>query len=448
VSLDNPKNANGLRSRLNWRLPGSDALRFRDYRLFWFGYVTEVSGQQMLWVAQGWLIYELSGSAVLLGAAGLARAVPATVLSFVGGALADKFDQRRLLIGVQLVQMTLLLALGTLTATGQVEVWHLFVLLSASAAAQSFENPSRQAIFPRLVPGSALMDAVALNTVVHPGSRFFGPFLGGLLMAQVRLLTDSDLAGAATLFYITSLGYVMNAAFLYLIRMPRVEAVPAKTSLFQDMVMGVKFIARNHIFTFLIAMTYCSQFFGWSFQSLFPVFAKDVFGGGEFELGLMYSALGAGSFIGATLAPNLGRTFPRGLLIIGGFLAEGLLLVLFSSLPLLGPALVVLVFTGISQATFNVSAQSTLQYLVPNDYRGRVMGIWGMTYSTVQPLGQMQMGAIAGAVSAPFAVMVGGLGMIAFSVALALPNGRLRRLTLESEAPEEEREAAVARHRG
>jgi MFS family permease len=442
VSSENPETPRGLFARLNWRLPGSDALRFRDYRLFWFGYVTEVSGQQMLWVAQGFLIYELSGSAVLLGAAGLARAIPATLLSFIGGALADRFDQRKLLIGVQLVQMALLLALGTLTLTEQVEVWHLFVLLSVSAAAQSFENPSRQAIFPRLVPPNALMDAVALNTVVHPSSRFFGPFLGGLLMAQVRVLTDEPLLGPATLFYITALGYIMNGSFLYMIRMPRVEAVPSKTSLVDDMAMGVRFILRNHIFSFLIAMTYCSQFFGWSFQSLFPVFAKDVFHGGEFELGLMYSALGAGSLFGATLAPNLGRSLPRGLLIIGGFLAEGLLLVLFSSVPAYGMALIVLVLTGISQSTFNVSAQSTLQFLVPNDYRGRVMGIWGMTYSTVQPLGQMQMGAIAGAASAPVAVMLGGIGMIAFSVALAIPNSRLRRLDLG----DTDREPALARH--
>ena len=138
------------RGRFKW--PGAVALRYRDYRLFWSGYVTEVSGQQMLWIAQGWLIYELSGSALYLGAAGLARAIPSTILSFIGGALADKLDQRRLLIAVQAVQMALLATLGTLTLTGLVEVWHLLLIVSGSAAAQSFENPARQAIFPRLLP--------------------------------------------------------------------------------------------------------------------------------------------------------------------------------------------------------------------------------------------------------------------------------------------------------
>ena len=287
------------------RLPGATALRHRDYRLYWLGYVTEVSGQQMLWVAQGWLIYELSGSAVLLGIAGLARAIPATLLTFLGGALADKMDQRRLLIAVQAIQMTLLVSLGTITLLGLIEVWHLLVIVSASAAAQSFENPARQAIFPRLISEGALMDAVALNSTVHPGARLFGPVLGGLLMAQIRLWTDEPLLGAAVLFYITALGYVVNARFLHTISLPVVERVQKKSSVFSDMAVGVKYIGRTPIFALLIAMTYCSQFFGWSFQSLFPVFAKDIFDGGEFELGLMYSALGGGSLIGAITAANL-----------------------------------------------------------------------------------------------------------------------------------------------
>src|SRR5687768_8187990 len=210
--------------RRHFKLPGAIALKHRDFRLFWTGYVTEVAGQQMLWVAQGWLIYELSGSAVLLGAAGLARAIPSTLLSFIGGALADKLDQRRLLIAVQAVQMSLLATLGTLTLLSVVEVWHLLLIVSGSAAAQSFENPARQAIFPRLIPRTALMDAVALNSTVHPGTRFLAPVLGGLLMTQVRVVSGEPLLGAATLFYLTALGYVVNAAFLYSIRLDKVEA--------------------------------------------------------------------------------------------------------------------------------------------------------------------------------------------------------------------------------
>ncbi len=423
------------------KLPGATALRFRDYRLYWLGYVTEVSGQQMLWVAQGWLIYELSGSAILLGVAGLARAIPATLLTFLGGALADKMDQRRLLIAVQAIQMTLLASLGTITLLGQIEVWHLLVIVSASAAAQSFENPARQAIFPRLISGGALMDAVALNATVHPGARMFGPVLGGLLMAQIRLLTGEPLLGAAVLFYITAFGYVVNARFLHTIKLPGVEREQKKTSVLSDMAMGVKYIGKTPIFGLLIAMTYCSQFFGWSFQSLFPVFAKDIFNGGEFELGLMYSALGAGSLAGAITAANLAGIKRRGWLITGGFLLQAVLLILVSATPVFWLVVPILLAIGASQSVFSVSSQSTLHHLVPNEFRGRVMGIWGMTHTAVQPMGQLQMGAIAGVFSAPIAVVVGSTAMVVIGLLFILPNRRIRNLTLvpepDSETPDQ-----------
>ena len=427
-----------------FRIPGVVAWRSRDFRLFWIGYVSEVSGQQMLWVAQGWLIYELSGSAVLLGAAGLARALPSTVLGFVGGALADKLDQRRLLIVVQVVQMSLLAFLGTLAVMGTVQVWHLLVIISASAAAQSFENPARQAIFPRLLPRSALMDAVALNAMVHPGTRFAGPFLGGLLMAQVRMASGDPLLGAAALFYLTAFGYVMNACLLYLIRLEPIAIERARTSVLLDMAEGVRFIVLNPIFGALILMTYCTQFFGWSFQSLFPVFVKDIFEGGELEIGLMGSVLGAGSLLGAAAASNLSGVQRRGLLLTGGFVSSASLIVLFAGTPIFAPSLVLLFFIGSTQAIFNVTAQSTLQYLVPDDFRGRVMGIWGMTHTTVQPLGQLQMGILAGVLSAPIAVGLGGLAMLVYAAALVLPNARVRNLTLGAD---EHVEASLARLR-
>ena len=424
--------------------PGASALRFRDFRLFWGGYLAEVSGQQMLWVAQGWLIYELSGSALLLGAAGLARALPATVLTFVGGALADKLDQRKLLIGVQVIQVALLTLLGVLAINGTIEVWHLLVLISASAAAQSFENPARQAIFPRLVPRAALMDAVSLNTMVHPSTRFVGPFVGGLLMSQVRLATGDPLLGPALLFFLTAGGYLLNAGMIYLIRLEPLSATREHTSVFADMAAGVRYVVQDPIFGALILMTYCTQFFGWSFQSLFPIFVKDIFHGGEFELGLMSSSLGAGSIVGAVLASNLSNVRGRGRVIIAGFLAPAALLMAFAVSPTFLVALVLLFLIGLTQSVFNVLVQSTLQFLVPNAFRGRVMGIWGMTHTAVQPMGQLALGAIAAIfASAPVAVAAGGAAMIAYGVLLAIPNAHVRNLALSTEHVEEPAPAGV-----
>jgi predicted MFS family arabinose efflux permease len=217
----------------------------------------------------------------------------------------------------------------------------------------------------------------------------------------------------------------------------------------EDMRAGIRFVLSNQIFAVLISMTYCSQFFGWSFQSLFPVFAKDTFGGGEVELGLMHSALGAGSLVGAMTASNVAAVERRGWLIIGGFLVQAALLIPFSIAPAFGVAVVILLVLGVSQSVFNVTAQTTLQYLVPNEYRGRVMGIWGMTYTAVGPLGQLQMGSLAGVFSAPAAVVIGSIAMIAFTAVVLLPNARLRNLSLRvdgEEARQPDEAAALARH--
>ena len=137
------------------------ALRHSDFRLYWIGHVVSVSGQQMLWMLEPWLIYEISGSKAYLGINALAQAIPATALVLLGGVIADKFDQRKLLIGVQVAYIALLSILATLALTELLEVWHIFVIAFIQATVGSFENPARQAMFPHLIPRNAMPNAVA-----------------------------------------------------------------------------------------------------------------------------------------------------------------------------------------------------------------------------------------------------------------------------------------------
>ena len=417
------------------RIPGIQTLAFRDFRLYWFGYVLEVIGTQMLWITQGWLLYELTGSPLALGAAGLARAIPATVLTFVGGAIADKVDQRRLLIRIQVLQMSLLSLLAALAALGVIQVWQILLIVAGTAAVQAFENPARQAMFPHLLERRYLLDAVSLNATIHPGARMVGPALGGLLLALVVNQTSSILAGAATLFALAALGYALNALLLYQVRLPKIVRTGRPTSVFTDVLSGLRLVARSPIFAFLIGMTYFVNFFAWSFQSLFPIFAKDLLGVGTEGLGLMYSALGAGSLAGAAIAASLSGVRLRGWLIIGGAALEGAILVLFALSPWFTVALVLLFLAGLGQSIYNVTAQATLQYLVPDEFRGRVMGLWGMTYTSFQPLGQLEMGAVAAVASAPAAVVIGGVAVLGFALLVALPFRPLRQLSLR-DSPE------------
>ena len=158
-----------------------DVLRYRDYRLYWFGHAFSVSGIQMVMVTQWWLIWKLTESELLLGSVGLAEALPAVFLSLFGGVVADKVDLRRLLIILQVVVASALLLLATLTATEVIRVWHLFAFTFLFGMHQAFDQPSRQAIFPHLLDRRDLMKAVSLNAIVWPGTRIFGPAVAGII---------------------------------------------------------------------------------------------------------------------------------------------------------------------------------------------------------------------------------------------------------------------------
>ncbi len=363
------------------------------------------------------------------------------MLTFLGGAIADKVDQKRLLLYLQLGQGLLLAFLATLCVTDKIEVWHILAIAFSLGSLGAFEQPARQALFPTLVDRSALTSAVALNSTVHPGTRIIGPVLAGVLLASISGATHSAPIAASAAFYLAAAGHVVWALFLHFVHTPPVRR-RRSSDLFQDMAAGVSFIRRNHVFGFLISMTYFNNFFALSAFTLFPAFAKDILHVGPSGLGLLYTAIGIGNLIGVLITANLGNFERRGWLILGGTVIEAGFLVLFAVSSWFAASLVLLGLAGIGSSIFNVSAQSTLQVLVPDDFRGRVMGIWGLTHSTFQPLGQMQMGTMAALFSPPFAVILGAGMVIAFAIATTR-NQRIRELGIAStsQAPLETAEA-------
>ena len=146
-----------------------------------------ISGQQMMWMAEGWLIYELSGSKLLLGLHGLAQAIPSVALTLLGGAIADRVDQRRLLMWLQPLQMLVVLVLAALGFAQMLEAWHVIAGGFALSAVGSFEQPARESMFPHLIERRFMSQAVGLNAMVHPGSRVLAPVMAGsVLVTEIR----------------------------------------------------------------------------------------------------------------------------------------------------------------------------------------------------------------------------------------------------------------------
>ena len=397
------------------------ALRYPKYRSYWLGTLASVSGFQMLMFAQGWLTYELTGSALYLGYIGLANASAAIALNLFGGVFADKLDKRWLIFYTQLTTAALIFLLGALTVLGVVQVWHIICLAFAAGAVNAFDQPARQALYPHLIDRKVMVSAVALNSAVWQGTRIVAPAIAGFVIR---------LADTSAAIFLAGSGFVVMAIVILLLQAPRIEAGSSGNAL-EDIVDGLKFIRGNSIFGFLIGMTFFNSFFGMAYITMMPAFAVGILKVGAEGQGVLMSVGGVGALLVTMWLGSVGNFRRKGMLIIGGGLVFGLSVAAFAltsrfvgSYPL---ALALMVVMGVSSSAYMISIMSSLQLLVPDRMRGRVMGFYGMTWS-IMPLGGAQAGAIAEFVGVPVAIAIGG-GLVAiFAIGPALLNGRVRNL--------------------
>ena len=401
-----------------------NALRHRNFRIYWLGFVTSVSGMQMFLVVQAWLVYDLTGSALQLGILAFVRAIPAVALGLVGGVVADKVDQRRLLIATTAGVATIYLVLATLTLVGAVHLWHVLGSVFLIGGLQAFDQPSRQAIFPNLIDRQDMMSAVALNTTIHPGTRILAPILAGLLIDYVGIPRQ----GAAVATFIVAASYATFSYMMFRVHLPPVERAHGSSGI-QDLADGIRYILESPVFRLLILTSFVNALFGMSHVALMPIFAQRLLGHASGSaISLLFSAAGIGGLMGAVIGGSLGALRSKGWLIIGGASTYGGLLVAFAFAPWYGLALALEWLASVFLQLFSVTAQSAMHTLVPDEYRGRVMGVWGMTHSVMQPLGSMAMGGAASGIAVSFSVAIGGGVVALFGLLGAGRDSRIRNI--------------------
>ena len=398
------------------------AMRYPAFRAFWFAMVASVSGFQILRFGQFWLIFEITDSPLALGYVGLANGIPAILLNLFGGVAADRLDQRRLIMVAQATIAALIFGLATLTLLDLVRVWHLLAMAFLAGAIEAFDQPARRALFPHLIERQAMMSAVALNSSVWPGTRIMAPAVAGLIIA---------VSGTAVAFYVSGVGFLVMAVVVYFLTVPHVSG-RSRTSTFQDLKEGVGFVAKNSIFSSLIALTFFNSFFGMAYIPLMPIFAVDILQVGADGQGWLMGIGGIGSLLTSIWFAARGGGTSKTLLIIGGGVLSGVSVVAFALTSLwvgsFALAMILMFIMGVFNTMQNTALQASMQVLVPDHIRGRVMGLYGMTYN-IRPLGGMQAGALAGVITAPFSLAIGGLAVAVFAIGALLFNRDLRRLT-------------------
>jgi len=351
-----------------------------------------------------WLVFELSGSALNLGLLGGVTAIPTMASTLVGGILADRFNRRSILVVTTLTSAILLLVLTLLDAVGIVLVWHVLVVAGLLGLVQGFDMPARSSIFPALIQPHQMMSAVMLNAILWQGTRMILPAIGGILIA---------IADTALVFGICTFGFL---AMVWVLRSIEVEhAFVEKKNPWHELSEGVKFVLQNQIFRILILLTFSMHFFGTSYIQIMPMFA-DLLGSGESGYGLLISITGIGSVIGTFLIGKFQQARRLGWVIFASVVLSPCALLGFSLVTSMSMgsvfgfvfASLFVVLSAMFGAAFLVSSMTVLQLIVPDELRGRVMGIHSITFSLIS-LGGLVTGVLASTFNAPIAVTIGAL---------------------------------------
>ncbi len=409
----------GLLGSLN-RITTFTALRYRNYRIYWIGLLVAIMGWQMLIFTQLWLVYELTDSMLYLGATGGIYGASNIFLAVFGGVFADRMDKRRLIIFTQSTMAILAFVLATLTITHLVNVWHVLIIAALTGATSAFDNPARQALLPHLIDDPKYLGtAVALASSVWSGTLIVGPALAGILIV---------LAGPAVCFYITSAAYGVMVLSLRSLSVSKIAVPKTRSGLLSEFKEGLGYVLNNSVFFTLIAMTFLNSIFGLSFVYLLPVFAKDILAVGPSGYGFLMTASGIGALCGIMTVASIANRGHRGRLLLISNSLFGTLLIVFAFSRWYASSLGLIALTGFFNSLYMTNVLILLHALVPDKLRGRVMGIYSLTWGLL-PLGGMQAGLVANFVGAPLAVTIGGLAILSFAVFVAISNSRIRNLS-------------------
>jgi MFS family permease len=375
------------------------ALRHRDFRLFWSGQLVSLVGTWMQSVGQAWLVLELTGSPFHLGLVNALQFTPILLLSPVGGALSDRWRKRRIILATQAVMMVQALALALLVGSGLVRYWHVALLAAIYGLGRAIDIPARQAYVTDLVGTSDVPNAVALNSVVFNGARIVGPAVAGLLIARF---------GVAPAFLLNGLSFVAVLAALALVRTEGAPDPAGRRGIRQGLLEGTAYAARTPSIAFTLGLLVVVSLLVLNFNVLVPLIARDVLDQGAHGFGLLMSSLGAGAVAGALGLAVFRRGRPPLAFAAGAAVA---LCVGTGALALVGHfgvAAAVLTGLGCCQILFSTSCNTILQLATPDALRGRVMGLYALTFAGMTPFGSLLVGTIAEHAGVRVACAVGG----------------------------------------
>lgn len=396
------------------------ALGHRNYKLFFSGQGVSMVGTWMTRIATSWLVYRLTGSALLLGVVGFAGQVPSFALAPFAGVLVDRWDRHKLLVATQALAMLQSLALAVLALTGLIKIWHVIALSIFQGVINAFDMPARQSFVVEMVERREdLPNAIALNSSMVNAARLLGPSIGGVVIAAV---------GEGWCFMIDAVSYLAVIASLLAMKLAPRAGRPGKgANMLSQLREGWRYAVGFAPIRKVLLLLALVSLVGMPYTVLMPVFANEILRGGPNTLGLLMAASGVGALAGAMFLAarrsvlGLGKYIPLTAAAFGaGLIAFSFSRTLWLSLPLM-------VLTGLGFMVQMAASNTVLQTIVEEDKRGRVMSFYTMAFMGTAPFGSLLAGSLAERIGAPRTLMFGGLGCIAGAVWFATSLSALRR---------------------
>lgn len=400
---------------------GFSAMRHRNYRIYWFGQIGSLVGAWMQSVAQPWLVLELGGSPLQLGAVLALMFAPSMVLAPIGGVIADRVDKRRVLMIVNAVAMLQATLLFGLAATGVVEIWHVYLLALLAGFVNAIEMPVRQAFAAELVPADDLVNAIALNSTSFNLSRVIGPAIAGVTIAVFGVAINFGINAVSYLSVLIGLWMLDGSSLRRIARPDRFPSIRA------SLAEGVRYAIATPTVLWPLVLLGGMAMFAMNFQTLLPIFTRDALALDSGGYGALFAAMGAGSLVGSLILAFTTSQRPMLTLILGGgagFLALELVLGFVRS-----PWAAFPLVAGIGLASMLMvnTINVTIQNSVPDVLRGRVMSLYVTVFAGTAPIGGLLAGGLAQAFGAAAAISIGASLAVAV---LAVVAWRMRSATM------------------
>ena len=405
-------------------LQAFSSLNSANYRLLAFGQTTASLGQQMRVFVRGYLIYEMTGSALYLSAMYALTTAPLFIVPFISGVAADRLNRRMLLIISEALLFALWLIVALLIVGEKITPLHLLVATVPSGVFQGIQRPARMAILADTVQRGHLANAVALNSAIQSSTVLLGPAVGGLVYVTFGV-------GAAFLLTAVLQGFTLLSAIF--LRVDRGERIATRQSMARDFVQGLQYVRTDAVITGLILLGVVSSVFGTGYVAFLPVFSAEVLHSGAEGLSLLLAATGAGTLLGSLFIVFLGNFRRQGIILSITGIANAALLLAFSQSPWLVLSVSIALVMGIVSSAYRTLNQTILQMSAPDELRGRVMGFSTIVHA-LSPVSFIIMGVLIDRVGVANAMGASAILLAVSTTAVLASSPRLRTFRFQEAA--------------